>query len=165
MKKSADITPDGIYRYSLTRDWSEEGETVKTVCFVGLNPSTADAELDDPTIRRCIGFAKAWGYNRLVMVNLFAYRATEPADMKRAFAPEGLFNLTIVHEQSACADLTVAAWGTHGSFQGNNERYLRCLNNPHHLGLSKHGHPKHPLYLKGDVKPQPMEIPDADVDG
>jgi hypothetical protein len=165
MQKSADITPDGKYRYSLTRDWSNEGEIVKTVVFVGLNPSTADAEIDDPTIRRCIGFAKTWGYNRLVMVNLFAYRATEPSEMKKAYSPEGLFNLTIVHEQSAAADLTVAAWGTHGTFCNNDQRYLRCLTDPHHLGLSKHGHPKHPLYLKGNVIPQPMEISDANVDG
>lgn len=157
MKKDAYITPDGLYRYILTRDWSEPGELIKTVTFVGLNPSTADATVDDPTIRRCIGFAHAWGFNRLFMVNLFAFRATDPAEMKKAADPEGEFNLSIVGAASCHADLTVTVWGTHGAFKDQGQTYLRHLKNPHHLGLTKDGFPKHPLYLKADLKPQPTE--------
>lgn len=160
MKKDAFITPDGLYRYVLTRDWSD-GAPLKTVVFIGLNPSTADAELDDPTIRRCVGFARAWGYNRLLMVNLFAFRATDPADMKRAADPEGEFNAPTVGGASHAADLTVVAWGTHGAFRDQGRRYLTGLKNPYHLGLTKDGFPKHPLYLRGDVVPQPMEVPNA----
>jgi hypothetical protein len=155
MKRDAFITPDGKYRYILTRDWSD-GAPTKTVVFVGLNPSTADAEVDDPTIRRCIGFAKAWGFNRLVMVNLFAYRATDPTDMKRAEDPVGELNTTIVCAASHAADLTVAVWGTHGIFKHQGASYLEGLKEPHHLGLSKNGFPKHPLYLRADTQPQPF---------
>lgn len=155
MKRDAYITPCGKYRYILSRDWSD-GQPLKTVVFVGLNPSTADAEVDDPTIRRCVGFARTWGYNRLWMVNLFAFRATDPADMKRAEDPVGEFNGSIVGAASNVADLTIAAWGTHGSFRNQDLRYLGGLKNPHHLGLSKGGHPKHPLYLRADTKPEPF---------
>ena len=142
----------------LSRDWSVQGEIVKTVVFVGLNPSIADAEVDDPTIRRCVNFAKAWGYNRLFMVNLFAFRATEPSEMKKAEDPEGEFNGPIVNAASHHADLTVVAWGAHGSFNDQAQKYLSGLKNPHHLGLTKSGHPKHPLYLKSSVLPQPYLV-------
>ncbi len=158
MKREAFITEDGLYRYILSRDWSKAGEVLKTVVFVGLNPSTADGTVDDPTIRRCVGFATAWGYNRLFMVNLFAFRATEPAVMKQAQDPEGEFNGSIVSAASHTMDLTVVAWGVHGAFRGQDQRYLSSLKDPHHLGLTKDGHPKHPLYLKADTRPQPMKI-------
>lgn len=155
MQKFATISECGKYRYSLVRDWSD-GAPTKTVAFVGLNPSTADATLDDPTIRRCIGFAKAWGYNQLLMVNLFAFRATEPADMKAAEDPVGPKNLHALSCIDAAADLVVVAWGAHGGFLGQDQVALGYLDNPHHLGLTKDGHPRHPLYLKGDTRPQPL---------
>lgn len=156
MKRNAFITDDGKYRYFLTRDWAAKNEPFKTVVFVGLNPSTADAIIDDPTIRRCIGFAKIWGFNRLLMVNLFAFRATDPSVMKNAEEPEGEFNFPIVCGASRNAELTIAAWGTHGSFKDQDKKYLSGLKNPHHLGFTKAGHPKHPLYLRADIKPQPL---------
>ena len=82
MIKSAEISPCGLYRYSLTRKWEAWKGTVN---FIMLNPSTADAQEDDPTIRRCIGFAKAWGYGGIVVTNLFAYRATNPKELKKSF--------------------------------------------------------------------------------
>lgn len=156
MEKGAFISEDGLYRYTLWRDWRKPGETTKTVLFVGLNPSTADADKDDPTIRRCIGFAKAWGYNKLIMVNLFAFRATDPKDMKSTQDPEGPLNREIVGNATDHADLTIAAWGAHGLFKEQNDRYIKYLTNPYHLGLTKNGFPKHPLYLKADVKPEPF---------
>lgn len=157
MKRDAFISEDGLYRYVLTREWAEPDMPSKLVVFVGLNPSTADALVDDPTIRRCVGFAKAWGFNRLLMVNLFAFRATDPRDMKLARDPEGEFNAPIVGAASSVADLTIAAWGTIGEFKEQGQRYLSGLKNPHHLGLTKGGFPKHPLYLRADTKPQPFQ--------
>ena len=86
--------------------------------FVGLNPSTADENLDDPTIRRCIQFAKDWGYGALCMTNLFAFRATKPTDMKAAEDPVGSVNDLWLEETSKVAGATLACWGTHGIFQG-----------------------------------------------
>ena len=81
MIKSAEFSPDKVYRYELWRIWDE---ALPVCMFIGLNPSTADETVDDPTIRRCINFAKEWGYGQLVMTNLFAFRATKPAEMMRA---------------------------------------------------------------------------------
>ena len=95
MKKGATISECGLYRYSLTRVWDD----VLPMCiFVMLNPSTADADIDDPTIRRCINFAKREGCGSLMVVNLFAYRATSPADMKAAVDPIGSGNPTTLEE-------------------------------------------------------------------
>lgn len=154
MLKGAYISKDGKYRYTLWRDWRKEGESTKAVAFIGLNPSTADADKDDPTIRRCIGFAKTWGFNKLIMVNLFAYRATNPKDMMEADDPEGSENSSVVRGVADIVDLTVAAWGAHGSHNDMDALYFSLLRDPHHLGLTKSGAPRHPLYLKLDTKPQ-----------
>ena len=118
------------------------------VVFIGLNPSTADATQDDPTIRRCIGFAKAWGYDSLCMVNLFAYRATDPKDMQRATDPIGAENdhhLKLVIDQ---ADLVVAAWGGDGGFLGRSEEIKLLFSKEIYcLGKTKYGQPRHPLYI------------------
>jgi hypothetical protein len=156
--KSAYTSECGKYRYTLTRNWSLPNESTRTVVFVGLNPSTADAVLDDPTVRRCIGFAKTWGFNRLVMVNLFAFRATKPSDLKKAKNPMGFYNLAAILDTTTKAELTIAAWGAHGSFHDMGNYMIRYLHNPHHLGLTKNRQPKHPLYLKANVKPQPFVL-------
>lgn len=122
--------------------------------FVGLNPSTADETNDDPTIRRCIGFAKAWGFSGLVMTNLFAFRATDPKDMKRAADPVGTENDETLVKLAACCGLVVAAWGAHGSYRGRDREVRALLPNLHYLKLTKDGHPSHPLYLPGDLTPQ-----------
>lgn len=90
MKKSAILSDDRKYRYSLSRVWDE---SKNKVMFIGLNPSTADETEDDPTIRRCINFAKSWGYVGLEMTNLFAFRATAPKDMKNTKEPIETVNL------------------------------------------------------------------------
>lgn len=154
MKRFAQISEDKKYRYLLIRDWSNN-DSLKTVAFIGLNPSTADAENDDPTIRRCIGFAKSWGYNCLMMVNLFALRATNPSIMKNDPFPFGEHNYGMLTNIHSRASLVIAAWGNHGAFKGVGFEWANALRPLYHLGLTKSGHPKHPLYLKKDVKPQP----------
>lgn len=155
MRKSAEISPCGKYRYHLQRIW-EVG--APRVAFVMLNPSTADATEDDPTIRRCIGYAKAWGYGGLDVVNLYAYRATDPAELKRVSSPIGPDNdetlLAVVRQ----ADKVICAWGGHGGRRG--EIVLRKLRqsgiSPMCLETTKKGEPKHPLYLKADLNPVPL---------
>lgn len=138
------FSPDRVYRYELRRTWGEGG----VVAFIGLNPSTADETLDDPTIRRCIGFAKRWGYGHLVMLNLFAFRATDPREMKAAIHPIGPENDKHIVQVARRADLVVCAWGVHGSYQGRDQDVLNILPvHPQALGVTKDGYPKHPLYL------------------
>lgn len=153
MSKGAVISDCGLYRYSLWREWAA-GDSV---AFIGLNPSTADATLDDPTIRRCIAFAKSWGFGRLVMVNLFAFRATDPKEMMRADDPVGPDNDAALLRECAQARVTVAAWGAGGTHLGRDRVVRRMLAPMHYLRLTKQGHPGHPLYLPGSLTPQPWD--------
>ena len=149
MNTAAILSPCRTYRYSLTREW---GSGI-AVLFVGLNPSTADETSDDPTIRRCIGFAREWGYARLHMANLFAFRSTDPSGMKNAsdpIGPENDMHLLALANDSA---LTVAAWGTHGTFGGRHSTVRKMLPRLHYLRLTKDGHPGHPLYLPKSLRP------------
>lgn len=154
---SAIISECGLYRYRLERILDP---TNPRIClFVMLNPSTADAEQDDPTIRRCKAFAKREGCGRLVVVNLFAYRATSPKDMKSVVSPIGDLNNT--HLRAAVAEtyknrgVVVIAWGTHGTYQARDVQVRRLINDeavvPVCLGKTKSGCPKHPLYVSADA--------------
>lgn len=140
------------WRYSLSRHWDPE---LKAVAFVGLNPSTADETADDPTIRRCTRFARDWGYGGLVMLNLFAYRATDPRDMKAAADPVGPENDTYLQRCAERAGIVVAAWGAHGDYQGRAQDVVDrgLLGSFTVLGLTKDGHPRHPLYMRADCRP------------
>ena len=137
------------YRYCLTRTW----HTGKgTVLFIMLNPSTANAETDDPTIRRCIGFARKWGFQQLTVGNLFALRATNPQQIKQAIDPVGPENDQHLIKMSASADGIITAWGTRGSYLNRDSHVLDLLPNTiEHLGLTKQGHPRHPLYVRADA--------------
>lgn len=147
------FSPCRRYRYRLGREWpTGEGE----VLFVMLNPSTADAWVDDSTIRRCIGFAQRWGFQRLAVGNLFAWRATDPAELREASDPVGPENDYHLTEMSMAAEVTIAAWGGHGSYRDRWREVLPFLCDVEHLGLTKGGHPKHPLYLRNDVARVPM---------
>lgn len=150
---TAVFSPCQQYRYWLTRTW-DEGPTVG---FVGLNPSTATATEDDPTIRRCIQFAKSWGYGGLVMVNLFAFRATQPPDMLAATDPIGPLNTEYLLQAQTETKLLVAAWGaqTHDIAQRQASQVRSLLPSLHYLHLTQKGHPGHPLYLPPDLKPIP----------
>ena len=146
----AELSADRVYRYALARRWSVGPYAL----FICLNPSTADEQLDDPTVRRCIGFAKSWGgYGAVCIANLFAYRATDPREMKVAVDPEGEENMAWLDALSERAGITVAAWGAHGGFMDQGKRVASRLRNPHALALTKDGQPRHPLYLKKTLTP------------
>ena len=137
------------YRYTLGRRW----DSGKSVMFVGLNPSTADETLDDPTIRRCIGYAKAWGYNGLLMTNIFAYRSTDPKGLLTIEDPVGPGNDEALLRCFSEVDLAIAAWGVHGTLAKRNEKVRELLTPLYYLRLTKEGHPGHPLYLPKTLTP------------
>jgi hypothetical protein len=139
------------YRYALWRTWADSGPRVM---FIGLNPSTADEFEDDPTIRRCIRFAKDWGYGGLLMLNAYAFRATNPNDMKKAIDPIGPLNDDELAFRSQQCGLVIAAWGVHCSLS-RSVSVCKVINGPIYcLGKTKDRKPKHPLYLKSDTKPE-----------
>lgn len=141
--------PDRTWRYQLRRVWDPLSPPV---AFVGLNPSTADERHDDPTVRRCIGFAKRWGYGGLIMTNAFAFRATAPREMRAAPDPLGPDNDLHLRAVAAEAPLVVAAWGAGGVFHGRSAYLTSLLGELWALGLTKDGEPRHPLYVRGDAQ-------------
>lgn len=164
------FSPCRKYRYCLWREWptfdmfegcNEEecgSERMRQYLMViGLNPSTADEKTDDPTIRRCIGFAKAWGFGALCMTNLFAFRATKPADMKRADNPSGEDNQHYLLQCASNAGIVLAAWGKHGSFLQQDLTVRQWMGQIavqlHCLGRNADDSPKHPLYVPAATLP------------
>lgn len=143
--RSAVISRDGRFRYSLRRVWDA---TKPTVLFIGLNPSVADHRIDDQTIRRCITFARSWGFGQLAMANLFALRTPSPRELRRASDPVGPRNDRWLRRLVAEAEEVVMAWGDHGAYLARDRVVLAMLQRPRCLGLSKLGHPRHPLYLR-----------------
>ena len=140
------------WRYSLWRRWKAK-EAARMCAVIGLNPSTADETLDDPTIRRCINFARAWGYDGLYMLNAYAFRATDPKDMQAAENPVGPDNDRFIAEVTAASELVLAAWGVHCQTSRAN-RVCELVNKPIFcLGKTKAGCPKHPLYIRADTMP------------
>ena len=144
---SAYISPDGLYRYSLERDLDAD----ESVCtFVMLNPSTADGTYDDPTVRRCIRFARDWGYGRLRVVNLYAYRATKPRDLWLVNDPVGPDNNRVLAAAFEESDCLIAAWGA----KAKRQRVAEVMALPYAprkaLGLTKAGAPRHPLYMRAN---------------
>ena len=181
VSSGADISADGRYRYSLWREWrnhpkpakwrwwkNDDGSAVldgadrpvgepESVLFVMLNPSKADADDDDPTIRKCVGFAKRWGYDRIDVVNLFAYRSTDPRAILRMLYdrdPVGVRNQDVIERKAWDAHLIVCAWGAHGSHLEQNETVRGWLMDKplYALGFTKDGHPRHPLMLSYDTQ-------------
>lgn len=123
--------------------------------FIGLNPSTADEIKNDPTVTRCINYAKQWDYGGMIMANIFAYRATDPKVMKAAVDPVGPDNDEWLLKLVKGADLIVAVWGNHGEFMDRGRAVLVLLERItlHCLALNKTGHPKHPLYCSSSLEP------------
>ena len=153
MIKGAQFSKCRTWRYALWRTWDNDKSHVM---FIGMNPSTADETNDDPTIRRCINYAKAWGYGGIYMLNLFAFRATDPREMKAAADPVGPENISYLKVYHETAGITLACWGAHGHFMRQGELIETILDNLYCLGVTKTGHPRHPLYLKANLKPIPF---------
>ena len=155
-RSEAVYSPCETYRYMLTRVWDAAGPKA---LFVMLNPSTATEVQNDPTVERCERRARALGFGAFRVTNIFAFRATDPRVMRAAADPVGPGNDAAIAASAPWADLIVCAWGTHGAHLGRGpavERLLRATGRPlHHLGLSKDGHPRHPLYIGYDRQPEP----------
>lgn len=155
-----------MYRYTLTERWSDD----PLVQFIGLNPSTADEQRDDPTIRRCKNFARSWKCGGIVMTNLFAFRSTDPAGLFRASKPigeEGLYLSESGYEFSNRNDMhlfvtakrvkiVIACWGVEGEHLYRNVKVKQLIPMMFCLKKTKFGHPQHPLYLKSDLTPIPF---------
>ena len=138
------------YRYTLKHVWDG---SLGTVVFIGLNPSTADENKLDPTLRRIRGFACDWGYGSFVMLNAFAFRATDPREMKKADDPIGPKNDEFIRSVCSSNDLTIACWGNHGEFMSRWKTVVSIVDKTMCLKLTKSGQPSHPLYLKKSLKP------------
>ena len=144
------------YRYTLTRVWMPDG---RKALFIMLNPSTATEVQNDPTVERCECRARALGFGAFRVANIFAWRDTDPKAMRSAADPVGPANDASILESCGWADRIICAWGTHGSHLRRGaavERLLRKTGRKlYTLGLSKEGHPKHPLYIAYAVQPIP----------
>jgi hypothetical protein len=154
-ENGAVLSPCRTWRYRLWRKWREESQ----VNFLMLNPSTADESADDPTIRRCLGYARRWGYGGIVVTNLFALRATDPGALREHPDPVGPHNDQAILAAACSCALVVCAWGSHGDIRGRAGEVEWLLRRqrirPHYLRRNQDGHPAHPLYLKGDIRPVP----------
>lgn len=153
---TATYSPCMRYRYVLTRVWDSAGARV---LFIMLNPSTATEMQNDPTVERCERRARALGFGAFRVCNIFAFRATDPRVMRAAPDPVGPGNDAAITDGAHWAGHIVCAWGTHGAHLGRGaavEALLRATGRPlFHLGLSKQGHPRHPLYIAYRQQPRP----------
>ena len=149
MQKRATISACGRYRWNLSRFWSEG----RKATFVLLNPSTADAKIDDPTLRRCIKFAQREQCGELTVVNLFGLRATDPKELLTASDPVGKENDAHVCQALKQADLIICGWGANPLAKKRADKFLASNSNAELwcLGKSQSGAPKHPLYLKSEA--------------
>jgi hypothetical protein len=156
-RKAAVMSDCGGYRFSLLRRWGEPGAIHSVANFIMLNPSTADAELDDPTIRRCMGFARSWGYDGIDVTNLFALRSTDPSALLSSPDPIGENNDTAIVGTAQLCDLVICAWGCHKAIGPRAAHVLKRLRDagiqPKAIRLTKDGHPAHPLYLPASCSP------------
>lgn len=152
--RSALLDASGVYRYRLTRVL---GPGVKRITWIMLNPSTADASVDDATIRKVTTFSRRWSFAELTVVNLFALRSTDPRALKIHRDPVGPENDAHLLAAARGADAVVCAWGNHGVLLGRAERVGAMLAEAgvtaHCLRVSGTGQPCHPLYLPGDLQP------------
>lgn len=151
----ARYSPCELYRYDLSRCWDTGGQRV---LYVMLNPSKATEVQNDPTIERCERRARALGFGAFRATNIFAWRETDPSLLRKAEAPVGPENDTVIQEGADWADMILCAWGAHGDHMGRGravEALLADTGKPlHHLGLTQAGHPRHPLYIAYATQPQ-----------
>lgn len=163
MKRQAGVDREKLNRFWLLRDWSSEGANTRELVFVMLNPSIADAKVDDPTVRKCVGFAQRLGYGRMYVVNLFSLRATDPSALRDGQG-HGPKNMVEVYARLEVADAVVFAWGA-SIMQAPEAARVRALSSlaehvrklkvePLCLGVAKAGHPRHPLMVPYVTMPE-----------
>ena len=161
LEKNAVISECRTYRYTLSRVWDTN---FPKLGIVMLNPSRADALKDDPTIRRCVGFAKRWKFGSLVVVNVYSARLTNPEYLQIIGEPIGPETERYFKESLTDAEMVLLAWGSNikGNQAAHAIQWLQEVNTNGkrfvHLGLTKDGQPKHPLYIKSDTVPQPFNF-------
>lgn len=164
MTNPCTFSPDRRYRYTLLHEWDQLFEP-RLAAVIALNPSTADESDLDPTLRRIRGFCVAKGLSGFCMLNLFAFRATDPAVMKAEPDPIGPENDRHILDWASRAELVIVAWGTHGTFLDRQTHVMRLLKEagitPFCWGLNQNGSPKHPLYLPGNSPLVPYEEKDV----
>lgn len=159
MKPRAEFSPCGKYRYVLRRDIPQIVRWVKPCLFIMLNPSTADEVKNDPTITRCINFAKDWGCTELTVVNLLALRATNPKELYKHESPLGPDNIKHIYqeiEKHQNIGMIIAAWGAHKIAEPFRHFPETMVDNLLCLGKTKSGAPRHPLYIPSKTAPIPF---------
>lgn len=149
MKTDANLSACKKYRYTLWRTWDD---SKPYVMFIGLNPSTADETKNDKTITRCIKYAEDWGYGGLCMTNLFAFRATDPSDMKKSKNPIGIENDNWIKKLAKDAEVVVAAWGNDGCYMERSKKVIDMIPNLMCLKINETGEPAHPLYQEESAR-------------
>lgn len=142
----------GRYRYALWREWDA---SKPRVLFIGLNPATADAEKDDNTMRRCMHYARAWGFGGMAVGNLFAFRTTWPAQLKKAADPVGKYNDTWLGKLVRQADMTVAMWGNHGAYLSRSVKVRQRFGDLYCFKVTRQGEPHHTRGLPNGLQPVP----------
>ena len=154
----AEFDDTGVYRLRLWRTWDNGPGDVRYVCWVMLNPSTADHEINDQTIRKCIAFSKLWGFGGLEVVNVFALRSTDPKALYPHHDPVGPLNDEAIVSSASGAGRVIAAWGNHGALHGRSAQVRALLDgyDVECLRWTKEGQPKHPLYIPYSVEPIPF---------
>ncbi|XGV97432.1 MAG: DUF1643 domain-containing protein [Leptolyngbya sp. BL-A-14] len=153
MQTGAEFDVTGRYRYLLWRSWDEQAPRVG---FVMLNPSRADAVMNDPTIRRCLGFAQAWGFGALEVVNLFAYCTAHPKELRQVADPVGQENDRYLATLPQRVNTMILAWGNDGCLQARDRAVMALWDDRapvYCLGTTRLGQPKHPLYLRRNAQP------------
>ena len=155
MKTDAVLSECRKYRFALWRIWDKSKPNVMFIC---LNPSGADENNDDPTVRRCINYTQTWGYGGLCIGNLFAFRSTKRTELFSARDPIGKGNNEWLIKLAQESSLVVAAWGNYGAYLGRSKEVMRIIPNLHYLKMNKTGEPTHPLYLKKTLRPTPIKI-------
>lgn len=157
LKREAFFSDCRQYRYYLKIIWNP---ALPVAAFIGLNPSTADEHVDDNTVRRCRGFAEEWGCGGIIMLNIFAYRSTDPKGMKAHHSPIGPDNTIRMLQDclSQCHGPHIAAWGRHGKHMNRGEIVAKEIGKLWCLEKNSDGTPAHPLYLKADLKPIPYNF-------
>ena len=157
MNKGAIFSDDVVktYRYQLWRIWDDNKDKV---AIVGLNPSIADENIDDPTITRCINFVKNWGYGGFYMVNLFAFRSTDPRNLSQEQDPIGPDNDKHLKSIFNSVDKVICAWGNGGTLNNRSQQVLKLIREPYCLKKNSIGEPAHPLRLQKDIKPTLLHL-------